>query len=514
MSADGPALRSRVRRFILRFFGCAAAALAVAAFCLAGCGKGGGSIAGREPVKMVVEVESDVDALGAWAVNKARASVLVHIDPWDDMAAFPMSHMEDMKSVAVQLSRRNARALDGVASMIERGGTVSLGYMAGMYERIIWVIPSSRPVSERPASDFSDYFIRRRGFLPAAVSGFKTEGAHITGTVTGVPLTITRLEDLALADDEDAIVDIDLAYFPATKNDNPAYRTGTRTLLEFLRELAAKNVRTSLVTVNRSTRSAEVPMDLRYYGGVIREALVNPGMLNGPMPDTWTRMIQAEDSLGAKRYASAAALYNDMLGTKKNDAGLYFFLAIAEGFQDKGPECRAALLEAYRLDAEYIKGFFQLARVLAASDKIEAGRYLIDTPVLGEILPEDEMNYQRGVFFYTAHKSFDAVQYLMSAAGRRPKDFGLLTILYRACREADDFSGQIYALEKLVEVDDGRVRREMPWVYAELGKLYEEMRDFGNASQVYEKHIQAKPGDSLSAVFRKRIDSWRARGIL
>jgi tetratricopeptide (TPR) repeat protein len=193
---------------------------------------------------------------------------------------------------------------------------------------------------------------------------------------------------------------------------------------------------------------------------------------------------------------------------------IYFCLAIAEGFQDKGPECRAALLEAYRLDRGYLEGFFQLARVLADAGKIDAGLHILDTPDLETIVGPDNMTYQRGVFFYTAHRQSDAIKYLTLVAEQWWDDFGLFTILFRAYREAGQDEGQIFALQKLVDIDDERVKREMPWVYADLGTLYEKSGFPGNASELYEKYIQANPEDSLSAVFRKQIDAWEAKKII
>ena len=505
-------LRLRTPRFTPHIFRCAAAAL-VAIACLAGCEKDPGSIAGKEPVQKVIEVESDVGALGAWAANKAVASVLVHIDPRDDMGAFPVSHMDNLEKVARRLRRGDALALDGVAPMIEFGGTVSLGYMAGLYKRVIWVIPSSRPVGERPVRSFTDYFIQRRGFSREAITGLKAEGAHITGEITGVPITITRLQDLVVADTESAIIDIDLAYFAASKVVDPAYRTGMRTLLEFVRELGAKNVRTKIVTVNLSTRKGDVAADLRYYGGVIREALANPLTLSEPVPDTWKRIIEAEDSLEAKRYGAAAAIYRDIVKTTKGDAGVYFSLAMAEGLQDKGPECRAALLEAYHLDGEYLGEFFRLARVLAASGKTAAGLHLIDTPDIKMFFTVDEIDYQRGLFFYAAHMPSEAVENLVKAEFIQPDNFPLLVTLYKAFRDLGDTGGQIEALQKLVSINESKVAREAPWIYADLGKLYEKRGDFASASKIYEKHIQAKPVDSLSIVFRERIEAWKAKGL-
>jgi len=497
------------RRFFLRVI----TGLIAAAACVAGCGKGGPMV-GRESVKKVITVENNVEALGAWAKDGTRVSALVHIDYLDDMAVFPAALMGDLENAARQLRRREVKVLEQIAPMIERGGTVSLGYMAGMYKRVIWVIPSTRPVSERPVDVFRNFLVTRRKFSEGALSDFKADGTNITGSIAGVPLTITRLADLTLDPGENAVIDLDLHYFPVMKLENPEYRTGTKALLEFLRELGSRKVRANLVTVNLSTRNSMAPMDLRYYGDVIREALMNPEDLNGPIPNAWRYMIEAEDSIAAGRYASAAALYEDLTTTVKDKAGIYFWLAIARGYQDKGPECRAALLEAYGLDGEYFKGFSQLARVLAAANKVEAGRYILDTPDLVKSMGPVEMDYELGVFYYTAHKQSDATVYLMRVGQQRPKDFGVFTILYRAYRELGDNQGQVYSLQRLIEIDEGRVKREMPWVYANLGTLYDRAANYPDAGQMYEKYMQVKPGDSLSAVFQKRIDTWKAKKLI
>ncbi|HVO76810.1 MAG TPA: hypothetical protein VMT60_02390, partial [Candidatus Bathyarchaeia archaeon] len=375
--------RGRRSRIVLAW-----TAAALALICDAGCGRSGGAVIGEQPVKQVISVENDVDALRAWSAKGAKASVLIRIDPSDGMTVFPANLMDDMNAAAGYLRRRNTDVLQKIAPLIEHGGTVSLGYMAGMYKRVVWVTPSVRSVGETPVEVLKNFLVTRRGYPAAALADFKVDGKWISGSITGVPVTITSLADLSLREGENAVVDINLSYFTAMKLADPSYRMGTKSLLGFLRELGAKNVRADLVTVNLSTQDNLVPMDLRYYGAVVRDALEKPGFLTGAMPAKWRSMIQADDSLGAKRYESAAAIYRDLTGTVKDDPGLYFSLAIAEGFSNKGAECRAALLEAYRLDPEYLKGFFQLARVLADAGKIDAGLEILDTPDLSKIIAE------------------------------------------------------------------------------------------------------------------------------
>jgi len=493
-----------------------ALALGLAVCVFAGCGGGAGkgAVAGKDPVKKVIKAESNLDALAVWTANKAKASVLVRFDPSDDLTVFAAANMQDMENTAGHLKRRNEKVLYQIAPLLERGGTVNLGFMAGMYERVIWVVPSLRPVGDAPVDAYRNFFIQQRRFPASSVVDFKKEGAFITGTVAGVPLTIARLADLSLGEGENAIIDIDISYFPALKTENRSYQTGTRALLNFLRELGSKGIRTTLVTVNLSSQTNTLSMDLRYFDDVIEEGLTRPESITGPVPQKWELMIEAEDSLVAKRYAAAEALYSEVLKTDKEDSGVYFALAIAQGYQNKSEECRASLLSAYGLDSVYLRGLFQLARVLGDAGAIDTGIEIIDMPELAKIVGPIDLDYQRGLFFYSAHRPFDAITYLVNVARQRPKEFGLFTILFKAYRDAGDDNGQRLALQKLVDIDEGRVRREMPWVYADLGQVYDRLGYYGNASENFEKYIQMHPDDSLSKVFQKKLDAWKAKGLL
>ena len=71
--------------------------------------------------------------------------------------------------------------------------------------------------------------------------------------------------------------------------------------------------------------------------------------------------------------------------------------------------------------------------------------------------------------------------------------------------------GALAALRKLISIDDGRVKREMSWVYADLGQLYERADSSASAVRMYEKYVQANPEDSLSAVLGKKIKTLSAR---
>ena len=474
----------------------------------AGCG-GDSRIAGREPMENVATVESNTDALRAWVVAKAKVDALVHIDIADDIQVFPAALQESMKNAADHLERGNVGVLDQIVSYIESRGIVNLGYDAGLFNRVIWVTPAQVSMGQLPIENYKNFLMTRRGFPDYEIKDFVSTGKYITGTLVGIPITITTLEDLDAGEDE-VILDIDLAYFLGKKSLDPTYRTGTRATLQFVRDLRVKNLRTRIATIHLATGANDNPMDIRYFGSIIAEGLRNPEKLQPPVFEKWTMMMEAEDSLVAGHYGGAVALYGNLVKTYPTDPGLYFTLGVTRGFNGEGTESRDALLQAFRLDSAYLRAFFQLANILAVQDKVEAGIEIIDTPELGKIMSDVELNFQRGTFYLNAKRPYDALTYLKKVVQVRPDDFALQTVMYQAYRQADDVPQMMLTLEKLRNMDEGRVRRDMPWVYKELGRLYEEATLYKNAMESYERYLAVVPDDENKDEIRGKIEAWRA----
>ncbi len=481
----------------------------VALLLVAGCGGGKSPIAGREPLKKVETVESNVDALRAWVLAKAEVDALVHIDIADDIQVFPASMQESMKNAGDHLRQGNVEVLDKIASYIESRGIVNIGYGAGLFKRVIWVIPAKISVGQLPLENYKDFLMTRRGFPDYELNDLVSTDKHITGTLMGIPITITTLDDFEAGDDE-VILDIDLGYFLGKKSLDPLYQTGTRSMLQFVRDIRSKNVRTRIATIHLATASGENPMDIRFFGGVIAEGLREPEKLQPPVFEKWTMMMEAEDSLITGHYDAAEALYEKLVQSYTQDPGLFFTLGVARGFKGEGSKSSEALVQAYRLDGAYLRAFFQLANILAVQDKVEAGIAIIETPALGKIMSDVEMNFQRGTFYLNAKRPYDALTYLKKVAQVRPDDFALQTVIYQAYRQLDDASQMTLTLEKLRKMDEARVRRDMPWAYKELGRLYEEATFYKNALESYERYLAVVPDDEDKDELRGKIEAWRA----
>jgi hypothetical protein len=507
-SRSAESLAGRLRVWWVIGILCAGAAAA-----LSGCAKPNAPvIAGREPLKKVFKVETNVGMLEAWTTNRAKAETLVLIDPSDEMAVFPPDIMQDITNAAGHLKQGHTQVIGIVGPWVEAGGTVNLGYMAGMFKRVIWVVPSKEAVGKTPIDNYVSYLQSRRGFPPAALKDFKAAGDYITGSITGVPVTITRLADLSLEKGSSAIIAINLSYFTSLKTTDPSYMTGTKSLVAFLRALRDKNIPTPIVTVNLASKSGLVGLDIRFFGDVIREALIDPRTIGDVLPEKSQTMIQAEDSLAARKYDSAADIYSKLAEGYSNDPGLRFSLAFAEGLAGKGKDALSAVLAAYGADKEYRPGFFQLAKVLGANGRVDAGLAILNSSELAVIFPKDAIDYEKGLFYYAAGRPKEAIGYLLPAAAQRSTDFNLLLIIIQTQKALGDVNGELAALKSLIALNEEKVKWEDPWAFAELGRIEEKKDSLETASLMYEKYIGAVPQDSLGASFQKKIDAWKAKG--
>ena len=487
------------------------AAFAAVLMVAAGCGRKS-SVVLEKPLRDVAKTNSNAQTLMAWADAGARADVLVHIDGTDDLAIFSTSLHETIKNTADHLERKNSKVVNRIATIIEKGGTVNIGMKAGMYERVIWVVPSPGSVTDLPLENFKQTLMMKRGFTAQELEDFAVSGKHITGKIAGVPLTVTSLEDLETAG-EIALLDIDLSYFVGLQAASADYRPGTTALLNFLRVLKRKRIPAVMATINRASISQTAPLDIRYYADVIEEILIDPSLLEGTVPEKYNLMIQAEKALGEGHYGEAAALYAGLVKAHPDDAGLQFSHAVALGFLDRGEECREAMVGAYGIDSAYMRGFFQLARVLGANGRINAGEALLETSDLQKILPEVEMEYQRGLFYTQAGLYQQAVEILVDVAAKRQKDFAVRTVLYRAFEELGNTRKMYKTLEDLVQLDRGRVVRDMPWAFKKLGDLAWNFHLDLVAARWYEQYLELVPDDPDAGKMRELIKIWEGKDL-
>ena len=480
----------------------------VFALLLGGCGaEEEPRIACVDPLERVIQVENELEAIKTWVTSGQKADLLLRFDTIDDIEIVHPTLVQSMKNAADHLKRGNTDVLDQVAPLLETSGVVALGRAAGLYKRVIWVLPVFTSIGDLPLDGFKTFLITKRGYSPKDLADLDRDGNYITGTLGGVPLTITNLEDLNL-EDESALIDIDLSFFTGMSGAAIGYGAGTAPALEFLRALRLKRVETRLVTVTLSNSKRVVPVEFRYLGAIISEALENPAALGQSPPVKLTIAAEAERALFEERTAAADSIYRLLVDANPLEPGFHYSLAMTSGLTGSAEDCAAHLDEAYRLDPVYALGLFQIANTLAANGSLSKAEKLLSLSVVREAFKDNELSYGTGVMYVVGAAPDRALPFLQEAARFDQEDFRLQNLIFRTSRDAGDDKGMIGALEKLFEIDSEMVNQRMPWVYRELGVLYEKHGDKHRAGRMYRRYLEVVPSDSTAVELRAKIQDF------
>ena len=461
-------------------------------------------IACVDPLARVIQVENELEAIKTWATSGQKADLLLRFDASDDTEIVHPTLAQSMKNAADHLKKGNTDVLDQVAPLLETSGVVALGRAAGLYKRVVWVLPVFTSIGNLPLDGFKSCLVTKRGFSPQELTDLTQDGKYITGTLGGVPLTVTNLEDLSL-EGETALIDIDLSFFTGIPGAAIGYGPGTALALEFLRALRLKQVETRLVTVTLSNTTRVVPIEFRYMGAVLSEALEDPTALGQSPPVKLTISAEAERAMFEERTAAADSIYRVLVEANPLVSGFHYSLAMTSGLLRNAEDCAAHLDEAYRLDPVYAQGLFQIANMLAANGNLSTAEELLSRSAVREAFKDNELSYGTGVMYVMAAAPDRALPFLQDAARFDQDDFRLQNIIYRTSRDAGDDEGMIGALEKIHEIDSETVNQHMPWVYRELGILYERRGSRQQAGRMYRQYLEAVPSDSTAVELRAKI---------
>ncbi|MCK4350361.1 MAG: tetratricopeptide repeat protein, partial [Candidatus Krumholzibacteria bacterium] len=266
-----------------------------------------------------------------------------------------------------------------------------------------------------------------------------------------------------------------------------------------------KRVETRLVTVTLSNTTRVVPVEFRYLGTIISEALEDPKALGQSPPVKLSIVVEAERALFEERILAADSIYRVPVETNPLEPGFHYSLAMTSGLLRNAEDCTVRLDEAYRLDPVYAQGLFQIANMLAASGKLSTAEELVKRSAARDALTDSELGYGTGVMYVMAAAPDRALPFLQNAARFNQEDFWLQNLIYKTSRDAGDAQGMIGALEKLFEIDPETVNQLMPWVYRELGVLYEKHGDKQRAGRMYRQYLEIVPSDSTAVELRAKI---------
>lgn len=347
-----------------RFRGASAVACATLAAFAWGCGSPSSHVedaappraaarVGSEAVPAVRVLENHSSALIAWRSAGVRDRIVVHVDGHADLDWLPDGTIARIAAASPEELpglELHPYAMDGTT--LSRFGIWDWLYPAarlGMIRELVWLVPDGTLAGRDDVVDFVREVIVSK-IQMVAVDEARTlhaSGRTIRGTLLGLPVVVCELADLPQID-EPVLLDVDLDYF-TTRSAKTQEVTETPWIrpAKFVEGLAARGLRTDLVTMSLSTMGGYLPPSCRWLGPDLAERLHSP---RDVARDADAGQENAEKELLAGRADRAATLYRGLVERRPDDATLSYGLYRALAAQGRTAEAEAARARAVELD--------------------------------------------------------------------------------------------------------------------------------------------------------------------
>ncbi len=314
------------------------------------------SRAALEPISNIHMMEDHDDAYDVWKEGGIQNRILVHFDGHLDFYWIADQSPQEL------LNARSSEELDQLLSrvtewnlentpfreLVHLGNFVYPAIKEGMVREFYWIIPDPFWATERARQAVRKgltQMVRKRQFDAGSMEVSKE---CITLKLLGCPLTVCTMENMPHFS-EPLLLDIDVDYLLTWNPEgSPPYfeRKPQDPWLwptQFLERLKRRNLPTDLVTIAYSVNEGYTSMKYKYFGGLLRDALVEPSV---PIADqippgtAAEAYVKATEALDQGDLSAARVWWRKMVG---QDASYRTVYAIPGWREEKSGRWQEAL---------------------------------------------------------------------------------------------------------------------------------------------------------------------------
>ncbi len=338
--------------------------------------------------------ETPAEALPVWRTFQALRPTLVLFA--NDPLLLPLP--EEFLEEAIRLVQKGspdqlARAVDiqSSAPIVLPAMTVDAALRAGLFSRVVWVLPVDTDPSGLSLEVFRKQLLEREAVSPEEAESFILAEGGFHGSVRGIPLQAAPIANTPPIGGP-VLLHIDLGYF------QPLYKGEIKTNLyglvqQTLLPLAEHQLQALAVTLSRSNLGGGLPLETRFLAGDLARIFAEPHLVRDQMPIAWQRrgsILYLENFFQKDKILE---LYLEMETEAPQDPSVQFGLyQVARQFK-KGDEALARLARAVAVDPIYALEYLALADV--AEEKGVPGKEL-------EMLEKASAALPRNVFLRLA----------------------------------------------------------------------------------------------------------------
>jgi tetratricopeptide (TPR) repeat protein len=451
----------------------------------------------------IVEIGSDNIAI--WAKNGIRERTLVLLDPALNIGR---EISDDLLLEAKQLIDNNEYdKLDkytGITNTLKRlygpYNYVYAAYRLGIIKDVVWVLP----ITESITYDYQDFFRQRLredeaiDFTNEDINSFTYADNKLTGTVFGIPVTVTALHDLEMPEDY-VVISINMTYL-TTFVENNIQTPIEEITVAFVNKLSKKPLMSNYLTIVNSNRTFEVDLIFRFITKILKDMLMDLNLMKNPKLE-WNVKIMADEKLAFVDYEQAEKEYNAILQMNPDNAGVYYQLAILYLKRRDFEKTSYYLEEAIKRDKYYSLGYVSLLSKLGNNGYKEE---LINLGLANH--PEDisilttfaNMKYKSGKY-KEAQKTY--LKLISMGLESYNLSFYVADCYYRL--KEFERAGEVY--ERTLSLLPNDYKEAYVYYYISLAEVYEKLKDNENAIKNYELYLKFVKDSTNTASIKSKI---------
>lgn len=303
-------------------------------------------------------------ALPSWRQQRNLHPTLVLLTNDPLLQPLPESLRRDIKSLletgspAQIIAKSNPSIHD---PLLKPAMTVSAALDAGLFSRVIWVLPTPTDEGELSLETFRQQLLGIGAISQAEAETLALRDGRFAGTIRGVPWEIVPIQGFSGAQGP-AVVHLEIGFF------TPLHRNEIKTPLyalvrECLFTLRDAKLDTRAVTISSPQLTGELPLNIRFLARDIAALTENPALLDGELPLNWARRQDARYLQNFIQKEKVHALYQEMEQADPQDASVQFALYQSYRELNRGGEALKKLSQAVALDPVYALEYLALAEV-------------------------------------------------------------------------------------------------------------------------------------------------------
>ncbi len=287
-------------------------------------------VLGVDPLPQGTVMENHDCALQHWIERGFTGAVLLHIDTHDDLRVVPAERLSTLRALYArgETSAMARKGCGGSAGLFNEGNYLRAAAELGVVREIVWVMPFTFLQGDDSGIKLLSY-LENAGFPKADRETFRLVDGWYRGTVGGIPVTLCdqeRLPKLA----EPVLLSIDVDFFPFAAVSRGRTPLGEiRALFQALREVRYA-VRDVVLTY--SVQGGFMPVDLRWVGDAVLEALRNPAIYQGQRPpERWENLqhLALLHDRGREGEAAMMSMALALVEKQPHDPALLLYAALA-----------------------------------------------------------------------------------------------------------------------------------------------------------------------------------------